>query len=306
MRPTTLILAATLLLPSVGTAQVGGLIKRGAGRAAERAVDKSVDKAVDKSVDGKKAAAPAPTFDDEVLELTDARIDQVVRGIKAFNAARAKADVPGAMKAYEAAQKRSADHSTRYAEQRYAFEEKNRKVEQCREGVLDAQHDANRAQMDEKMKAMQSDPAKMRAMAAKAMEWNPRLAQLQSNGDTTALKDAMLKMQKEMAEIAGVTITVDSTKADAKCGKPAPAPAWLVAWDSTDAEARRLGERVRVAETAGQAEAVAASGLTERQFHVARERIEDFVNDGSMGFSKTERTALGARKTELKAYFPAN
>lgn len=301
MRPLLILLTATLMLPATSPAQVGGLIKRGAGKAAERAVDKAVDKAVD----SKKPTTPAPKFDDEVLELTNARIDQVVRGIKAFNDARAKADVSGAMKAYEAAQARSSDYSTRYSEQRQAFEEKAREVTQCRADIIDAQHDANRAAMDEKMQAMQTDPAKMRAMSIKAMEWNPKLAALQTKGDTAGLRAAMAQMQRELAVIAGVTVDVDSSKADTKCGKPPRAPAWLAAWDSTDAEVRALGARVREAEMAGQGEAVAASGLTDRQFHVARERIEDFVKDGTMGFSKAERTALGARKAELKAYFPA-
>jgi hypothetical protein len=293
-----------LLVPATSSAQLGGLVKRGAARAAEKAVDKSVDKAMDKKT-GAKAEVPAPTFDDEVLELTPARIDQVVKGLKAFNEARAKADVPGAMKAFEAANARSADYSNRYSDQRYAHQEKVRKVEQCREEVFDAQREANQAETDRKMEAMRTDPAKMQAMAAVAMKWNPRIAQAQAKGDTAEIKSSMIKMQEELATIAGLKLDTDSTKADAKCGKPAPAPAWLVAWDSTDAEARRLGERVREAETAGQEEAVAASGLTARQFHVARERIEAFVGDGGMGFSKSERAALAPRKDELKAYFPA-
>jgi hypothetical protein len=293
-------LLSTLLLttPAIAFAQLGGLIKRGAERAAEKAVDKKVEGA-------KAAALPAPTFDDEVLELTAPRIDQVVKGLRAFNDARAKADVPGAMKAYEAANARSADYSNRYSEQRHAHLERVRKVEQCRDEVLDAQREANQAEVDRKMDAMRTDPAKMQAMAGVAMRWNPRIAQAQAKGDTIELKAALAKMQEELNAVAGVKVDTDSTKADAKCGKPAPAPAWLVAWDSTDAEARRLGERVREAESAGEAEAVAASGLTARQFHVARERIESFVADGNMGFSRAERSALTPRKAELKAHFPA-
>lgn len=294
-----------LLVPATSSAQLGGLVKRGAARAAEKAVDKSVDKAMDKKA-GNKAEVPAPTFDEEVLELTPARIDQVVKGLKAFNEARAKADVPGAMKAYEAANARSADYSNRYSEQRYAHQEKVRKVEQCREEVFDAQREANEAEIERKMNGIQTDPAKMQALAAVAIKWNPRIAQLQASGDTAGYRVAAIKMQEEMHAAAGIKVDMDSTKADAKCGKPAPAPAWLVAWDSTDAEARRLGDRVREAETAGQDEAVAASGLTARQFHVARERIEAFVGDGGMGFSKSERAALTPRKDELKAYFPAS
>lgn len=299
MRRTLLTLVALALsIPVPATAQLGGLIKRGAERAADKAVDKAVDKKVAK-------LAPAPKFDDEVLELTPARIDQVARGLKAYNDARAKADIPGAMKAFEASQKKEQDFSTRYSDQRYAHIEKNRKIEQCRDEVLDAQREANEKEIESKMATLRTDPVRMQAMSAKAAEWAPRMNALMSGTDTAAMQRGIMQMQRELAAIGGFAIDTDSTKANAKCGKAAPAPGWLTAWDSTEVETRRLGDRVREAETAGNAEAAAASGMTASQFAIARERVESFVTDGGMGFSRNERSALEPRKAELKALFPA-
>jgi hypothetical protein len=112
-------------------------------------------------------------------------------------------------------------------------------------------------------------------------------------------------MQRELAAIGGFKVDVDSSRADAQCGKPAPKPQRLVDWEANDAELRTLGARVREAEMAGGTEAVAASGLTARQFDIARERIESFVREGQMGFSAVERDALTPRRAELAAYFPA-
>ncbi|HVH40161.1 MAG TPA: hypothetical protein VM764_09060 [Gemmatimonadaceae bacterium] len=289
---------AVAAAPSPASAQLGGLIKRGAGRAVDKAVDKSIDNKV------KASTAPAPTFDDEVLELTTERIDQVVKGMKAFNKAQAAADVPGAMKAFEAADGRSQAFSNKYSEQRYEFEQKNRVIEECRDDAFSAQREKNDAEIERRMATLRNEPAKLQAISAKAMEWNPKLQAMLAKGDTAGAQSAMLQMQKEMAAIGGFAIDLDSAKVNTKCGKPAPRPSWLAEWERADAEAKVLAERVREAETAGQDEAVTASGLEGRQFHVARERIESFVNDGKMGFSKKEKEALGPRKAELKAYFP--
>lgn len=305
MRTRLIALAALITLaPLPAHAQLGGLVKRGANRAAEKAVDKAVDKAAgdEKS---KAREVPAPAFDAEVLELTAPRLDQVVRGLKAWNDARAAADIPAAMKAYEASVAKEQEFSTRYSDQRHAFLEKNRKVDECREEIFDAQREANEAEIQKKMANIQSDPARMQAMARIATEWAPKLNALQMSGDSVAARAGLLQYHMEISKAAGFTLDTDSTKADTKCGKPAPKPAWFAAWDSTEVQTRRLGERVRETESAGEKEAVAASGLTGRQFAVARERVESFVNDGGMGFSRSERAVLTPRRAELKALFPA-
>jgi hypothetical protein len=303
MRIAGLALAVAAALPvQAVSAQLGGLARRAAERAAERAVDK----AVDRSAGGDRAsgARPAPQFDDEVLELTAPRIDQVTRGLEAWRAARADADVDGAGRAYDAAQARSLDFATRHTDARSKWQESNDRVESCRRGILDEQRERNDAEMERQLASLRRDPAKMQAISAKNMEWTVRIQALAAKGDTAGAATAALQMQRELAEIGGFTVEVDSSRADARCGRPAPKPAWLVAWEENDAELRALGARVREAESAGEAEAVEASGFTARQFAIARERIESFVHDGRMGFSKAERDALTPRRSRLAAYFP--
>lgn len=294
--------AIILLLPIPASAQLGGLIKRGAEKAAERAVEKKVDKAAG----AKTANRPAPTFDEEVLELTAPRLDQVVRGLKAWNDARAKADVPGAMRAHEAAMAKEQELAARHGEQRTAWRERNDRIESCRSDAFSEQNDRNQAEIERKMEGLRNDPPRMQAMMRKAVEWTPKLQALMQSGDTVGYRNGMIQMQKEMAAAGGFSLEVDSAKVTAKCGTPAPRPAWLVTWDSVDVEARRAGDRVRAAESAGAAEAAQASGLTERQFAIARERVESFVLDGGMGFSAREREVMTPRKAELRAYFPAS
>ncbi len=289
------LVAALILIPTASSAQLGGLVRR--------AADKAADKAVEKKTGG-KTELPAPTFDDEVLELTQPRVDQVVRGLQAWNNARSRADVEGARKAHEAAQARELTFSTRYTDQRSAWQQKNWKIDSCRDEAFGEQQDANRAAIDKRMEEMKSNPALLMKMNAKLMEWSPRIAALQQSGDTAALKTALVKMNDEVATAGGLRIAIDSAKVNTKCGHPEPKPAWLLAWDSTEVETRKAGDRVREAETAGAAEAAAASGLTERQFMIARERLESFCGGGTMGFSRREREVLNPRRAELTAFFP--
>lgn len=297
MRPAHVaIVAALVLIPTASSAQLGGLVRK--------AADKAADKAIEKKTGGKAAELPAPTFDEEVLELTGPRVDQVVRGLKAWNDARSRADVEGARKAHEAAQARELSYATRYTDQRTEWQQKNWKIESCRDEAFGEQQEANQQVINKRMEELQSNPTMLMKMNAKLMEWAPKIAAIQQKGDTAAYKSAVIQMNDEVATAGGFKIAIDSGKVNTKCGHPAPKPAWLLAWDSTEVETRKAGDRVRAAETAGAAEAAAASGLTERQFMIARERIEAFCGGGGMGFSRREREILTPRKAELSAFFP--
>src|SRR5690606_17819397 len=137
----------------------------------------------------------------------------------------------------------------------------NDRIENCRRGILDAQRERDDAEMERRLDAVRRDPSKMQAMTAKSLEWNAKLQPLIAAGDSIGAKAAMRQMQLELAAIGGFKADVDSSRADAQCGKPAPKPRWLVDWQANDAELRTLGARVRDAEMAGGTEAVAASGL---------------------------------------------
>ncbi|HEU5174285.1 MAG TPA: hypothetical protein VFT96_05995 [Gemmatimonadaceae bacterium] len=99
------LLAAT---PAAAHAQLGGFLKKKIG---ERVADKVLGQ--DQSSSDSRGADP--TFDEDLLEITDARIDQLLRGLKAEAAAgaaamraqaQAKQTAPARRAAYVAAKKK--------------------------------------------------------------------------------------------------------------------------------------------------------------------------------------------------------
>jgi hypothetical protein len=84
-----------------------------------------------------------------------------------------------------------------------------------------------------------------------------------------------------------------------------PKPAVLVQIDSLDGVAKQLSEEIRKMEEKASATEVKESGLTERQFFMARERIEAYLSSVKyksqpQGFSATELQALGAERANLE------
>ena len=289
-------LAATLTVGiQPADAQLGGLIKRGAEKAAEKAVDKKVEP---------KARPAAPTFDDDVLELTSARLDQMAKGLRAWQGAIAKADVPGKRKVWEDAMRREEAFSEPHHDHRQEYREKVDEHRRCRDDAFLEQDEANQRRIDKRMEELRGDPATLTAMARKLQEWNPKLMQLQQKGDTAGYRAAAAQMQAEVAKVGGIEMRVDSAAVDRKCGNPPAKPAWLKQWEEAEAVTQQAGDTLRAAESAGDPQGAAAAGLTERQFMVARERIEAYVRDGNLGYSERELSGLKARKAEFSAFFP--
>ena len=79
----------------------------------------------------------------------------------------------------------------------------------------------------------------------------------------------------------------------------------MVEVDRLDAQVRTLTDQIRQLEEKSAATEVKESGLNERQFHMARERIEAYLSSLKYksqpgGFSKAEVDALGARRADLE------
>jgi hypothetical protein len=164
----------------------------------------------------------------------------------------------------------------------YASREKRQKATDARNKELSA-------------RAM-NDPA----YRQKIMELTPKLAAAQQKGDTVELKRLMAQM--------GVTeddTKADTAAADAKCGKEPAKPAALVEMDKLDAQAEKLADDIRTMEETAASTEQKESGLTERQFMMARERIEAYLSAVKYkakpgGFSPTELDALGSRRADLE------
>jgi hypothetical protein len=82
-------------------------------------------------------------------------------------------------------------------------------------------------------------------------------------------------------------------------------PAAMSQVEQLDAQANSLGDQIRTLEETSAATEVQESGLTERQFLMARERIEAYLsamkyNSQPRGFSPGELAALGSRRADLE------
>jgi hypothetical protein len=114
-------------------------------------------------------------------------------------------------------------------------------------------------------------------------------------------------MKKIMAQmgVAQDDTKADTVAADAKCGKEVAKPAFLVQSDSLDGLANKLTDEIRKIEEKAASTEQKESGLNERQFMMARERIEAYLsamkyNGKPRGFSQNELEALGSRRADLE------
>ena len=75
--------------------------------------------------------------------------------------------------------------------------------------------------------------------------------------------------------------------------------------DKLNAQANKLSEDIRGLEEKSAATEVKESKMNERQYHMARERIEAYLSamkykSQPRGFSAGERDALGSRRADLE------
>ena len=157
-----------------------------------------------------------------------------------------------------------------------------------------------RAATDKKVKEWQAKAMSDPAFRDKAVAIGVKMGEAQARGDTAAFR----KLAAEMG-LKADDPKPDSLAADKACGRPLPKPVVLVQIDSLDGIAKQLSEQIRKIEEKASATEVKESGLTERQFFMARERIEAYLSSVKyksqpQGFSATELQALGAERANLE------
>jgi len=296
------VLAAAFTPSATASAQLGGLVKKARDRVVEKQVDKQIEKRTG-SQTSSSADAP-PTFDEVTLELTADRVDGVIRGL---TAGRAVLDGNGGSASRaslvarrdEAAQKRG-DLSDRNQKLLSAYTEKRDESQRCR-------NDAMRASRDTRHKAEQQRTQELQAKAMsdpvyreKVMAIMQKVAVAQQRGDTAEIR----KLAAELG-LPEDDQKADTLAADKACGREPAPPAVLVEMDRLDAQANALTEQIRQLEEKAAATEVKESRLTERQFHMARERIEAYLSAMKYkskpgAFSPTELEALDARRADLE------
>lgn len=268
----------------------------GFGDLAKKAKEKAAQAAAGK-LGGKSPAASGGAadetveFTDDILELTPAHIDQVLKGLKAGG------DVLAGRAALVGKRDQLQDEAGKLADQygtaMDAAREKHDKVENCWDDVL---NERRHARDEEMQKKMLSDPA----MREKVMELGLEMADAQARGDTAAVAAA----QRKMEAFAGPT-HADTVAAQAKCGALPPLHPMEVKLRGLQKQAADVDDQIRRNDEKSVAAQVQASGMTEAQFAMARERLLMWYSavrakQNPRGFTPAERTALDARRADLE------
>jgi hypothetical protein len=222
-----------------------------------------------------QAVTPArqPTFDDQVIEMTDARLSALIRGLRAEQSQRP---------ALEAGYKKNTDD-------RAAFQVATRRQN---DGINNAQDCLTNSP---EFRAFNGDTAAKRKTAERIQKARDGGHEAQAQAIEDSVGQAMMMVDPQVA--------MGLTTAQQRCGMSKAVAAMPTTARVPPQEPRlRLGDSLRVIGRG-------ASGMTGEQYGVMRERVlaylttdEDELRASLWVFSGTEMTALRARKTELQRY----
>jgi len=271
------------------SAQLGGLVKKARDKVVENQVEKQIDKRV---------GTTPPKFDDVTLELTAERVTQVMRGLTAGRAILSGREALVTRR--DAAGQKSADLRDKNNKLISDYTDKRYKVERCRNEAMNASSEKRQAVADKEVKEWQAKAMSDPAFRDKAVAIGMKMSEAQARGDTAAFR----KLAAEMG-LKADDPKPDSLAADKACGRELAKPTVLVQMDSLDGVVNRTTDEIRKLEEKAAATEVKESGLNERQFLMARERIEAYLSamkykSQPQGFSAGELEALGAHRAELE------
>ena len=294
---------ATAIIPATASAQLGGLVKKARDKALEQQVEKQVEKHTG-SPSSTRVDAP-PTFDEVTLELTADRVDSVIRGLTAGRAVLDGKD-GGPSRATLVASRddaatKSADLSSQNAKVLNTYTNNRDEDQRCRIKARDISREKRQAETDKRTKEYQAKAMSDPAFRDKAMAIGQKMAVAQQRGDTAEIRrlGAELGLQVDDGE------KIDSLAGVKACGPVPSKPAVLVQIEQLDKQANDLTEQIRQLEEKSAATEVKESRLNERQFLMARERIEAYLSAMKYkskpgAFSPAEIEALNARRADLE------
>jgi len=294
---------ASLALPvHDASAQLGGFVKKAKDRVVEQQVEKQVDKRVNPVASD--PGAP-PKFDDVTLELTNDRISQIIRGLSAGRAvldgANGSPSRATLVARRDEAARQSADLSQQNSKAFDAYYQKRDASMRCRNDAINASREKRQQANDQRAKEFQAKAMSDPAFREKAMAIAQKMAVAQQKGDTAEVRRLMIELNGGAPE----TANADSLAADKACGSLPSQPAAMVQADKLNAQANKLSEDIRQLEEKSAATEVKESGMNERQYQMARERIEAYLSamkykSQPRGFSAGELDALGGRRADLE------
>lgn len=282
-----------LALPLPLQAQIGALARKVASKAASQAAGMS------------GAASESPTFDERVLELTEARISSVVSGVQAADNVTGPGGATRATliaRAGAANEQRNALLEKRDDDLR-RYDEETRRVNMCTQQVLDSLNQVHNDAMAKKARALASsaDPMGSRLMKD-VMQATMESQRLMAAGDTAGA----VQVQRALMKKQGIDPAKDSTVATTRCGKAPAKAAWHQQADSLLEVANTAMRRAQAIDQQSADAGAKAAGMTPQQFAIARERIKAFAGANgnpstSWRFSPAERKALLPRVQQLKS-----
>lgn len=294
---------ASLAVPFHGAhAQLGGLVKKAKDRVVEQQVANQVEKRVNPAASN--PGAP-PKFDDVTLELTNDRVSQIIRGLSAGRAVLDGANGSPSRATLIAQRDQAANQSADLAQKNSkaidAYTVKRDESQRCRNDAIHASREKRQHANDQRMKELQAKAMSDPAFREKAIAMAQKMAVAQQKGDTAEVHRLMIELNGGAPE----SDNVDSLAADKACGSLPAQPAAMVQSEKLNALANKLTESIRQLEQQAAETEVKESKLTERQYQMARERIEAYLsavkyNAEPGGFSAGERQALGAHRADLE------
>ncbi len=303
---------AAIATPVPAHAQFGKLLKK----AKEKVVGDKDSSAAAESSGG--AAGPLQfrdaKFDADVIELTPAVLDRVMRGMSvevavlerdAANGKKLSDEVESANKEYDQITKEHPDA------ERQAWEDSNAKINDCISDKVNELKEQHQADMPARL---MSD----RALSEKLADLTLKASEAQERGDTAAAR----KYSAELEAVANPAAKADSAAARKQCGSPTAKPAWLVRQEESSARRSELADRLRKLEGQARDTAVYVVGqggggstghITRKQYSIALERLVGWAAATEPGsrsgqsyarlarYSSTELAAMQAKEAELRS-----
>jgi hypothetical protein len=236
-----------------------------------------------------EATAPAPAFNDRVLEVTNARVDQLLKGYRAEVAA-----IDSANQAYAAGQKRYESVREAYTARVAEYQKRNEEYEACQDREVKPVTEREGARMRETQDRITGgDEA---AFDAKMKELETRMKAAQERGDMAEvmrLADSLGQAMGAPSAAAAATASANMEAAAAKCGAAPEAPKEPTPPPSGAPDVEAVGAK--------------AAGLTTEQYAILRERVRYAISsDGKVdpealrgGFTPGEIDVLQSRASEL-------
>ena len=283
-----IILALSLATPAFALPGVGGLAKKAKEKAAKAAGMEEKEAAV--------AGDNKVEFDEDILQLTDARLERVIATFKKASAAAAGRPALAA-KMDETSEERGKLWD-KEGDAVMATRNKREEIKGCYE---QGYREATDRRMQEYSQKALTDPAIRDKFTRIAQQHNAAAA----SGDTVAIKAAQDAMHSVI-----LATPEDSAAVRKDCG---PIPSRMGAEDKLDAldkQIESLAEQIRkIDEKVSEAQAD-GGGMERKQFAMAAERIQMYLawrksksysKSATRGFTKEEIEAMEKRLEELIA-----